>query len=86
MGQKLPNPWGLYDMHGHVSEWCQDRWAYSLPGGIVVDPQGRGTSFARIIRGGCWNGDALFCRSTANGPPFPLSCLSRWLACRAEPE
>jgi formylglycine-generating enzyme required for sulfatase activity len=63
VGQKLPNPWGLHDMHGNVWEWCQDWWANNLPGGIVVDPQGPGTGPFHVIRGGFWGYDARDCRS-----------------------
>ena len=58
VGQKLPNPWGLYDMHGNVSEWCQD-WSRLYPGGIALDPQGPATGLnklaiqARIVRQAC---------------------------------
>ncbi len=53
IGTKLPNPWGLYDMHGNVAEWCQDVW-WNLPGGALVDPQHSGGNVAHIIRGGSY--------------------------------
>jgi formylglycine-generating enzyme required for sulfatase activity len=61
VGQKLPNPWGLYDMHGNVWEWCQD-WFAEYPGGIALDPQGPAAGSPRVKRGG-WDGDAGYCRS-----------------------
>ena len=62
VGQKLPNPWGLYDMHGNVFEWCSD-WFGPLPGGSVTDPQGPESGTDRIIRGGYWDSAPAFCRS-----------------------
>jgi formylglycine-generating enzyme required for sulfatase activity len=63
VGQKLPNPWGLYDMHGNVWEWCQDAWSGSLPGGIAVDPLVPPTGSTRMLRGGVWDYYSWCCRS-----------------------
>ena len=73
VGQKLPNPWGLYDMLGNVWEWCQD-WLGGYAGGIALDPQGPASGLRRVIRGGGWwgwNVHAANCRSAyrSNGIP-----------------
>ena len=62
VGQKLPNVWGLYDLHGNIWEWCQD-WYDALPGGLVLDPQGPSKGVGRVIRGGSWSDLAKYCRS-----------------------
>ena len=62
VGTKLPNNWGLYDMHGNVWEWCLD-W-YSSSGLSGVDPKGAMSGSSRNRRGGSWNDDAGYCTSS----------------------
>ncbi|MGO8674438.1 MAG: formylglycine-generating enzyme family protein [Limisphaerales bacterium] len=75
VGQKLPNPWGLYDMHGLVSEWCQDWFATAHPGGNVTDPQGPETGDERVIRSGSWLDNPFALRSAMryHVPPHNVS-------------
>jgi formylglycine-generating enzyme required for sulfatase activity len=65
VGQKLPNPWGLYDMHGNVWEWCQD-WLGDLTGGNTVDPQGPPSNSTgwKVVRGGGYDFSDSDCRSS----------------------
>ena len=66
VGGKLPNPWGLYDMHGNVSEWCLD-WLGDYPGGAVTNPLGAIPGDVFAIRGGASHFPAYACRSASRG-------------------
>lgn len=63
VGEKLPNAWGLYDMHGNVWEWVQDWWENDYPEGPVADPEGPSSGELRVVRGGGWISSAMVCRS-----------------------
>ena len=63
VGSFMPNAWGLYDMHGNVSEWCIDRWG-AYPANSDTDPIGpKWGSDCRVVRDGHWHSDASSCRS-----------------------
>jgi formylglycine-generating enzyme required for sulfatase activity len=72
VGQKQPNAWGLYDMLGNVFEWCQD-WYDADASGPQRDPQGPSSGSARVIRGGTWYQDALYCRAALRFHYAPTS-------------
>jgi formylglycine-generating enzyme required for sulfatase activity len=64
VGQKTPNAWGLYDMHGNVWEWCED-WYGPYPTGRVIDPTGPVSGTYHVIRGGACDSPPEDCRSAA---------------------
>jgi formylglycine-generating enzyme required for sulfatase activity len=69
-GKKKPNPWGLYDMHGNLAEWCLDQYdksSYSklkagALGPVLLPTERR---YPRVVRGGSWDDGAALLRSGA---------------------
>jgi formylglycine-generating enzyme required for sulfatase activity len=82
VGQKKPNPWGLYDMHGNVWEWVQDCW-HSNYNGALADGSAwvyscKYDGADRVYRGGGWFGDSRGCRSAIRddrGCGFGVRCV-----------
>jgi len=74
--QKNPNPWGLYDMHGNVFEWCRDPWnnaAYGLrdDGWFVETTMDGDENPPLVLRGGSCANRAVDCRSAFRGRGLP---------------
>lgn len=80
VGQLRPNPFGLHDLYGNVSEWCQDGWQLAYYAGFeqqtAVDPTGPSSDFFfRVLRGGSFRYQLLANRSakrSAGGPNLRL--------------
>ncbi len=83
IGSFAPNPWGLYDCHGNVYEWCQDG-EREFQSKRVVDPTGPiDEEGPRVVRGGGWFNVARGCRSAHRGafsPDYRRSLLGFRLA------
>jgi formylglycine-generating enzyme required for sulfatase activity len=64
VGQKTPNAWGLYDMHGNVFEFCRERILENLGSAARTDPLYKGEGGGGfVIRGGSAWQNAATCRS-----------------------
>jgi formylglycine-generating enzyme required for sulfatase activity len=78
VGQKKPNPFGLYDMHGNVWEWVEDHW-YDDYKGAPTDGSAwltGGNSALRVLRGGSWYFIDLILRSANRDSDFPAYRLN----------
>lgn len=79
VGKKMPNAWGLYDMHGNVEEWCSDfsdiHMSYSS--NAVTNPTGPKSGKTRIIRGGSVFRSKQRCRSAFRFNEFPSAAETR---------
>ena len=74
VGEKKPNAWGLYDMHGNTWEICSDYYddncdyySQSPP----IDPRGASPGWARMLRGGSYSASVARCRSASRFPCNP---------------
>lgn len=70
VGLKKPNDYGLYDMHGNVSEWCTD-WSRRYGSTPETDPRGPETGLYRVLRGGSWRNPAKDSRSASRSNTYP---------------
>ncbi len=66
VGEKEPNDWGLYDMHGNLWEWTADSW-YDYSAEKMTDPRGPAEGAVKVDRGGCWDSKPEEARSAYRG-------------------
>jgi formylglycine-generating enzyme required for sulfatase activity len=73
VGQKAPNRWGLFDMHGNVWQWCNDFYAADYYQHSPNDnPPGPAQGQMRVLRGGAWDCPAEKCRSAYRHKEYPV--------------
>jgi len=71
VGQKKPNAWGLYDLHGMVFQWCED-WYSNYSIGAATRAKGAGTGTLRVLRGGSCDSRAWNCRAAHHYGYLPV--------------
>lgn len=81
VGEKTPNAWGVYDMHGNVMEWCVDVYD-DYPVGTTMDPSGPIAGERRIVRGGSYGDYADKQRSASRFGFYPYKS---YIACGFRP-
>jgi formylglycine-generating enzyme required for sulfatase activity/serine/threonine protein kinase len=84
VGRLKSNDFGLFDIHGNVSEWCSDWYSFNYYSeSPVADPQGPNQNdaarlgYTKVVRGGSWDSTAATCRSAYRGTSSMMVRTSR---------